>query len=450
MIQLGPDPNCIIFEKMFAPVANFFHFCVYAFVKRFKNDKVYHVKVLKMKKILLPIVLAAALVTAIASAQTLKDKPEKIVTFIKTQHDAEWYARQATLWEKEVKKNPDNDDAWYYWFTATRYYHMFKESDEDVCDKALTDIAYRLHKERPESYARYIIDYECSHFVSYKNRPDDLQDNMLKAIQMRPDFESLYPRYVVYLTQTGRTDLLSGILKKWYESGDYSYATLAFFYNALAGMEENGILFVGGDIDTFSPLMIQYGKGLFQDRIVINKNMLWEPEYRKTIFRQLDLEPYEGPEAFRDQKEMDQWLDNLIFYIAQNSGRTVYFSSTLSSQNYREFLYSEGLINRYSTRRYDNLSAKRRNFESVYLTDYLLESFSADTFDDHAYKLSLNYIANFKSLLDYYKAQGLKSEYDKLRRIMIHIVDMYKEHICDPNSKEDQYLLKHYYDEIDR
>ena len=45
MIQLGPDPNCIIFDKMFAPVANFFHFCVYAFVKRFKNNKVYHVKV---------------------------------------------------------------------------------------------------------------------------------------------------------------------------------------------------------------------------------------------------------------------------------------------------------------------------------------------------------------------------------------------------------------------
>lgn len=31
--------------KKFAPVANFFHFCVYAFVKRFgKNNKVYHVK----------------------------------------------------------------------------------------------------------------------------------------------------------------------------------------------------------------------------------------------------------------------------------------------------------------------------------------------------------------------------------------------------------------------
>jgi hypothetical protein len=53
-------------------------------------------------------------------------------------------------------------------------------------------------------------------------------------------------------------------------------------------------------------------------------------------------------------------------------------------------------------------------------------------------------------LLDYYKAQGLKSEYDKLRRIMIHIVDMYKENVCDSDSKEDQYLLKHYYDEIDR
>ncbi len=403
-----------------------------------------------MKKILIPLFLMAVLATAIVSAQTRKDKPEKIVSFIKTEHDAQWYAHQASLWEKEVNKNPDNDDAWYYWFTATRYYHMSGMSDQDVYDKALTDIAYRLHKERPESYARYIIDYECGHFVSYNNKPDDLQDNMLKAIQMRPDFELLYPQYVIYLTQAGRTDLMPGILKKWYESGDYSYATLAFFYNALAGMEQNSILFVGGDIDTFSPLMIQYGKGLFQDRIVINQSMLWKPEYRETIFRQLGMEPYNVPETFSDQKEMEQCLDNMIFYIAQNSGRTVYFSCTVSNQNFREHLYSEGLINRYSTRRYDNLSAKRRNFESVYLTDYLLESFSADTFDRIAYKLSLNYIANFKSLLDYYKAQGLKSEYDKLRRIMIHIVDMYKEHVCDPDSKEDQFTLKHYYDEIDR
>ena len=403
-----------------------------------------------MKKILVPIVLAAALVTAIASAQTLKDKPEKIVTFIKTKYDTEWYKHQASLWEKEVKKNPDNDDAWYYWFTATRYYMMFDEADEDVSDKALTDIAYRLHKERPDSYARYIIDYECRHFISYKNQPDDLQDNMLKAIRMRPDFAPLFPPYVVYLQQTGRTDLMPGILKPWYESGDYSYATLAFFYNALAGMEENGILFVGGDVDTFSPLMLQYGKGLFQDRIIINQSMLWEPEYRKTIFSQLGMEPYEGPESFSDQKEMNQWFENLLFYIAQNSGRAVYFSSTTGQNFFKDHLYSEGLINRYSTRRYDNLAAKRRNFESVYLTDYLLESFSADTFDTVAYKISLNYIPNFKSLLDYYKAQGLKSEYDKLRTIMIHIVDMYKEHVCNPDSKEDQFMLEHYYNEIDR
>lgn len=403
-----------------------------------------------MKKILVPIVLAAALVTAIASAQTLKDKPEKIVTFIKTKYDTEWYKHQASLWEKEVKKNPDNDDAWYYWFEATRYYMMFNEAEEDVADKALTDIAYRLHKERPNSYARYVIDFQCSHQVSKQNQPDDLQDNMLKAMQMRPDFEPMFPKYVVYLQQTGRNDLMPGILKPWYESGDYSYATLAFFYNALAGMEENGILFVGGDIDTFSSLMIQYGKGLFQDRLIINQSLLWEPEYRKAIFSRLGLEPYEGPETFSDQKEMEKWFENLLFYIVQNSGRAVYFSSTTGQNYFKDHLYSEGLINRYSTRRYDNLSAKRRNFESVYLTDYLLESFSADTFDTIAYKVSLNYIPNFKSLLDYYKAQGLKSEYDKLRTIMIHIVDMYKEHVCNPDSKEDQFMLEHYYNEIDR
>ena len=403
-----------------------------------------------MKKILLLIVLAIALATVIASAQTRSDKPEKIESIIKTQHDAEWHARQATLWEKEVKKNPDNDEAWYYWFTATRYSLMLDDAEQDAYDKALTDILNRVHKERPDSYARYVIDYECSHFISLKNQPDDLQDNMLKAMQMRPDFEPMLSGYVVYLMKKGRTDLMPGVLKRWYETGDYSYATLAFFYNALAGMEENGILFTGGDVDTFSPLMIQYAKGLFQDRIIINQSMLWDNEYRKTLLDLLGLKSYEMPEKFSNEKEMEQWHENLIFYIAQNCGRPVYFSSTMGQKYFKDHLYSEGLINRYSTRRYDNLAAKRRNYESVYLTDYLLESFSADTFDTIAYKVSLNYISPFKSLLDYYKAQGLKSEYDKLRTIMIHIVDMYKEHVCDPESKSDQNLIEHYYNEIDR
>lgn len=30
--------------KKFAAMANFFHFCVYAFVKRFKQNRMYHAK----------------------------------------------------------------------------------------------------------------------------------------------------------------------------------------------------------------------------------------------------------------------------------------------------------------------------------------------------------------------------------------------------------------------
>src|SRR5574344_610432 len=224
-----------------------------------------------MKKILIPILLLAVFATEGASVQT--EKPEKIVSFVKINHDAHWYAHQAILWEKEVQKNPNNDDAWFYWFEATRYKLMFEEADDAVYDRTLIAIANRLHKERPNSYARYVIDHSCSHDLKKPMELDNIQDNMLKAISMRPDFEAMYPEYVVYLMKKGRTDLMRDVLKRWYNTGDYSYVLLSFAYNCLAGMEKNGILFVGGDVDTFSSLLVQYGKGLFQDRMIINLSL---------------------------------------------------------------------------------------------------------------------------------------------------------------------------------
>lgn len=422
-----------------------------------------------MKKILVPIILIAVFSTVTAWAQT--ERPASIEA-LRSEHDAQWYAHQTALWEKEVQKNPNDDEAWYYWFTFTKSKFTnvpARDVDLDAMAKEMSAIANRLHKERPDSYARYIIDFNYSSM--FRNWPDyldelvimsktpdaakldDIQDNMLKAIKMRPDFEPMYPGYVAYLVKTGRTDLMTDILKRWYNTGSYSYTMLSYAYNCMAGMEENGILFVSGEEETFACLLVQYGKGLFQDRLIINLNLLQEPDYLEYICNLLGVEATQPPADKTNIDYMNPWRENLIFSIAHTSKRPVYFTSYYIPEIFKNFLYSEGLVTKYSTKRYDNLAVKRRNYESVYLTDYMYETFVPDTFlDERIYTLNLNFIPCFKSLLDFYKAQGMKAEYDRLRNLMIRIV----ENCCrmkDVDPEDHEYIMKlmeRYLNEIDR
>ena len=422
-----------------------------------------------MKKILVPILLIAVFSTVTAWAQT--ERPASIEA-LRSEHDAQWYAHQTALWEKEVQKNPNDDEAWYYWFTFTKSKFAnaaARNVDLDAMAKEMSAIANRLHKERPDSYARYIIDFNYTRM--FGNRPDyldelvimsktpdaakldDIQDNMLKAIKMRPDFEPMYPGYVAYLVKTGRTDLMTDILKRWYNTGSYSYTMLSYAYNCMAGMEKNGILFVSGEEETFACLMVQYGKGLFQDRLIINLNLLQEPDYLEYICNLLGVEATQPPADKTNIDYMNPWRENLIFSIAHTSKRPVYFTSYYIPEIFKNFLYSEGLVTKYSTKRYDNLAVKRRNYESVYLTDYMYETFVPDTFlDERIYTLNLNFIPCFKSLLDFYKAQGMKAEYDRLRNLMVRIV----ENCCrmkDVDSEDHEYIMKlmeRYLNEIDR
>jgi len=422
-----------------------------------------------MKKILVPIILIAVFSTVTAWAQT--ERPASIEA-LRSEHDAQWYAHQTALWEKEVQKNPNDDEAWYYWFTFTKSKFTnvpARDVDLDAMAKEMAAIANRLHKERPNSFARYIIDFNYSSM--FRNWPDyldelvimsktpdaakldDIQDNMLKAIKMRPDFEPMYPGYVAYLVKTGRTDLMTDILKRWYNTGSYSYTMLSYAYNCMAGMEENGILFVSGEEETFACLLVQYGKGLFQDRLIINLNLLQEPDYLEYICNLLGVEATQPPADKTNIDYMNPWRENLIFSIAHTSKRPVYFTSYYIPEIFKNFLYSEGLVTKYSTKRYDNLAVKRRNYESVYLTDYMYETFVPDTFlDERIYTLNLNFIPCFKSLLDFYKAQGMKAEYDRLRNLMVRIV----ENCCrmkDVDPEDHEYIMKlmeRYLNEIDR
>ena len=59
------------------------------------------------------------------------------------------------------------------------------------------------------------------------------------------------------------------------------------------------------------------------------------------------------------------------------------------------------------------------------------------------YKINLNYLPCFKSLLEYYRKTGNKAQEEKLYNMLKHILDSSKEFLDDES-------YKYYYDEIKR
>lgn len=371
------------------------------------------------------------------------DTPRRIVSFVKEEHTPEWYAQQMTLWRRVTEREPKNGEAWLNLYHATRYHIMFTDEQEDYTP--LTAVWKTVHETIPDSYADYVLTYFHDKFVGIRDMDESAHErvlqNMVKAIRMQPDKVELYPDYVACLMMTGDEELMNDILHRWYESGTYSANLLNYAYNEMVGLEPRAVIFTNGDVDTYSKLILQGGKGLFTDVQVVCSPMLHFTRYRETICRQLGIS-LTPPSDAATAEDYDRWLEKAQLAIIEQTGRPAYFCATAERMpSFADKLYSEGLVSRYSPRRYDNLAVKQRNYEKRYLLDYLFETFVPETYEASAYRLNLNYIPCLKSLLDWYK-QNDKARYKELYGMMMTIIRR-TENIPDEKKQL-------YYDEINR
>ena len=372
-------------------------------------------------------------------AQIEKEIPQKVETPIKVSHSADWYKTQERLWEAEINKNPKNEEAWGNYYCAVRYRSWY-ESMPDINER-LSAIVEDMGKAIPDTYTYYVTRFYNS------NHAEDNPD-MLKAIKMRPDAVDDYPTFISYLMQTGDEELMADILKRWYDSGTYSTALLNYAYNELIGLAPNAIIFAHGDTQTFAKLILQYGKGIRPDVTVVNTSFwLFTAGYRGHIEKKLGLPSFAelvtNGTYVLDHSDYENMMDVVYRHLIDNTDRPVYFSPIMGIEmpKFSDKLYSEGLVVRYSKRRYDNLEVKRKNYEELYLTDYLRESFQPERYPASTVSYNLNYIPCFKSLLDYYKQSGNISRYKDLRNLMLRIVAK-----SDISNEEKQ----KYYEEINR
>ena len=394
---------------------------------------------MKSKHVIVAVMVALMSLGSVAMAQTKTEKetPQKVETGVKVLHSAEWYKTQENLWKVEIDRNPKNEEAWGNYYRAVRY-RSWCESVPNLV-KRLNSIVKDMEKAIPDTYTYYIVKF-------LNDTHAEGNPGMAKAIKMRPDAVDDYPDFVSYLMQTNDDVMQKEILSRWYDSGTYSSALLNNAYNELIGLAPNAIIFAHGDTQTFSKLIVQQGKGVRPDVTIVNVTfMLYHQGYRKHIEKKLGLPDFgelvDNGTYVMGGGTWNEVVAPMYRHFIENTDRPIYFSSRMALPDCTEKLYSEGLVIRYSEKDYDNLVVKRRNFEELYLTDYLRESFQPETYPASADEYNLNYIPCFKSLLDHYKQTGNTSRYNELRSLMLRIV----EQIDVPDQERQKY-----YEEIDR
>ncbi len=362
-----------------------------------------------MKKAVFIMMCLMAATTAMAQ--------EQIESIIISNHDSAYYARQAELWRQEVKERPKDGAAWRNLYQAT-FYQSFYTRDGYEASRLVLD---EMEKAIPQDYYYYWCAYRQKKGGTYAF---DYAEEALKRLPGEPTFFD-YDILTSYLVMRYDEPRLTEMCRRYYKSGLYSPSVLQYNYNELQGMDEGGIYFGNGDACLIPKILLQYGKGVHQDKLVVFMPFLAIPDYRDKLLTRLGIDPklyqYEQPKS---QEDYDRQERELIDLIISHTQRPVYFSAFNGNEHnapWEKHLYNEGLTLRYSPVKYDNMAVMRRNVEQHYMLEYLLEQFAEDRWITAA-MLSANYAYRLKDLLKYYRRHD-PVRYKWLMRLLVSGID---------------------------
>jgi hypothetical protein len=341
-----------------------------------------------------------------AIAQT---KAVRIESPIVSEKDFVWYTGQKEAWKAETQKDPTNETAWLNYYNAARYMSWFQQEDSTA-----KQVVREMEQTIPDSYTFNFCAYrESAQGKGYGDHKKYAEAALAKLPDEMQFFD--YDNWVCYLAMQGDEVRMKPLAKRYFDSGIYSEAVLRYSYNELAGMDESGIYIANGDAAIIPKWLIQEGMGMHKDKTIVCASFLAVKEYRDWLCKKLDVvDPIHEEPYWTDES-----CNALLQAIIDKYGSKVYFSTTTPSSTmepWKNNLYNEGLLLKYSKKPYDNLAVKRRNVEERYMLEYLLVSFRPEW--TAGQRLSANYAVLLADLLPYYAKHDQK-RYDWLMKLLV-------------------------------
>ena len=357
-----------------------------------------------MKRLLLSICLTLSGFGAMAQSKAVQ-----VESPIVTEKDFLWYANQKEAWKAQTQKDPTDETAWLNYYNAARYMSWFHQEDSTA-----KQVVGEMEAVIPDSYMFNFCAYRESISGKGYGDPKTYAEAALTKLPDNMQFFD-YDNWACYLSMQGDETRMKPLAKRYFESGIYSEAVLRYSYNELAGMDEGGIYIANGDAAIIPKWLIQEGMGVHKDKTIICASFLALKEYRDWLCKKLSVvDPIHEEPYWTDEN-----CNALLQTIIDKYGSKVYFSTTTPMETmepWKNRLYNEGLLLKYSSKPYDNLAVKRRNVEERYMLEYLLVSFRPEW--TAGQRLSANYAVLLADLLPYYAKNDMK-RHDWLMKLLV-------------------------------
>ncbi len=233
-----------------------------------------------------------------------------------------------------------------------------------------------------------------------------------------------------YLSQAIQQELnrdikaLQKTCKEWLDSGEYSPGLLQYNYNVLIGLAPNAILITNGENDTYPLWLLQHGKNVRKDIIVMNRKLLLKTDYLNALLTENEIPPFPSEEEVIFQKNEHRLLYIIKHIILHRQSTSLYFASTLSKELTAPFsskLFNTGLAFVYSDTRINNVDIIQNNFEENFLTDYLKVNFAPDPNQELVNQLNFNYVPPLILITHDYEARKLFKKAQKSEQLALEI-----------------------------
>lgn len=352
------------------------------------------------------------LFTLSIQAQT---KPQKVYSIIKVRHTLEWYQEQLALWEEEVKNDPKNAEAWLNVYTATR---MVKLTGGPKTQKDMDAIVEKVNTNIPGTFESNFMTYSNEYRIySEGYREKNMSKYVMEAYRLGPDRIEIFDLIVMYYMLKEDERETKRMCEQWLASGHISEGIFATNYNFLVSCEKNAILFTAGDNDTFPAWVLQYAKNIRTDVTVLNMSLLCRKDWMDMWFKKLGIPEYKPEKENMDYNASSQAI---CAHITKYTKRPVYYVNGIDfgDNNIKDSLYSVGIVNKYSTERFDNIAVLRKNVERNYLKDYILVNFENDISESVVNDFNSNYLVPFLTLYFHYRDSGDTSNLETMYNLI--------------------------------
>ena len=290
-------------------------------------------------------------------------------------HKYQWYLDQACAWQRVVEKEPKNENAWRNFFYASYYCetkfwnHEFKGKREN----SRTAIVMRKMKEAipgTHTFNLCASQYWLAEWGKLdKNVVIDALDNGLMNLDVE---EIRFLTYKLWTIDYGN-NLVFTALRRLYDLKYYPERIMAYGWNLMLGMQDSAVYVARNSYDYEQMILIQEVFDTRKDITIIPCSAIKSKAFRNYISKRLDIKPFvrDTSEALTDK----QLNAAFIKYLYGQWNRPIYLpmSITYHADLDRDSIYNEGLLLRYSAKRYDNISVARHNFKDVYELDYLAQ-----------------------------------------------------------------------------